>query len=193
VIILATRCHPGHSALGIGWTAATAAATFALAAGKTRKGSALDSPVLITEGRVTLVDGILAVSVLGGLVLNAAVVLWCHHTGMRTRHDGPTRSRRWSSSSTPCARYGRSSCPVIDIGACGREMTLIDAVHSPGSELAEIVALRDTPSGAELYVKRLHSHLYQIPWSHNRMFLLRGLLKPVQVAPGGLKGVGSGW
>lgn len=49
---------------------------FALAAGKARTGRALGNPVLITEGRVTLVDGILAVAVLAGLVLNAATGAW---------------------------------------------------------------------------------------------------------------------
>ena len=49
---------------------------FALAAGKARTGKALGNPVLVTEGRVTLLDGILAVAVLAGLVLNAAVGWW---------------------------------------------------------------------------------------------------------------------
>jgi divalent metal cation (Fe/Co/Zn/Cd) transporter len=75
-LVLATRYHPGHSAVGIGWTAVTAAVMFALAAGKARTGRALGNPVLITEGRVTLVDGILAVAVLAGLVLNASAGLW---------------------------------------------------------------------------------------------------------------------
>jgi divalent metal cation (Fe/Co/Zn/Cd) transporter len=34
------------------------------------------NPVLMTEGRVTLVDGILAVAVLTGLILNAVGGLW---------------------------------------------------------------------------------------------------------------------
>jgi divalent metal cation (Fe/Co/Zn/Cd) transporter len=76
VIVLATGYRPGHSPLGIGWTAATAAAMFALAAGKARTGRALGNPVLITESRVTLVDGILAVAVLAGLALNAAAGIW---------------------------------------------------------------------------------------------------------------------
>jgi len=76
VIVLATGYHPGHSPLGIGWTAVTAAAMFALAAGKARTGQALGNPVLISEGRVTLVDGILAVAVLAGLALNAAAGWW---------------------------------------------------------------------------------------------------------------------
>ena len=61
---------------GIAWTAVTAAAMFALAAGKARTGKALGNPVLVTEGRVTLVDGILAVAVLAGLALNAAAGWW---------------------------------------------------------------------------------------------------------------------
>ena len=76
VLVLVTGYRPGHSVLGISWTAVTAAAMFALAAGKARTGKALGNPVLITEGRVTLVDGILAVAVLAGLVLNAAAGWW---------------------------------------------------------------------------------------------------------------------
>ena len=76
VLVLVTGYRPGHSVLGISWTAVTAAAMFALAAGKARTGRALGNPVLITEGRVTLVDGILAVAVLVGLALNAAVGWW---------------------------------------------------------------------------------------------------------------------
>jgi divalent metal cation (Fe/Co/Zn/Cd) transporter len=49
---------------------------FALAAGKASTGRALDNPVLRTEGRVTAIDGILAVAVLLGLVLNAAAGWW---------------------------------------------------------------------------------------------------------------------
>jgi divalent metal cation (Fe/Co/Zn/Cd) transporter len=76
IIVLAVGYHPGHSPLGIAWTAVTAAAMFALAAGKARTGKELGNPVLITEGRVTLVDGILAIAVLAGLALNAAAGLW---------------------------------------------------------------------------------------------------------------------
>jgi divalent metal cation (Fe/Co/Zn/Cd) transporter len=56
--------------------AVTAVVMFALAAGKARTGRALDNPVLRTEGRVTLIDGILAAAVLAGLVLNAAASWW---------------------------------------------------------------------------------------------------------------------
>jgi divalent metal cation (Fe/Co/Zn/Cd) transporter len=74
--VLATGYHPRHSALGIAWTAVTAAVMFALAAGKARTGRALDNLVLRTEGRVTLIDGILAAAVLLGLALNAALGWW---------------------------------------------------------------------------------------------------------------------
>ncbi len=76
VIVLVTGYRPGHSLLGIAWTAVTSAVMFTLAAGKARAGRALGDPVLMTEGRVTLVDGILAVAVLAGLVLNAAAGWW---------------------------------------------------------------------------------------------------------------------
>jgi len=75
-IVLATAYHSEPSPLGIVWTSLTAAVMFALAAGKTRVGAALANPVLVTEGRVTLVDGLLAVSVLVGLTLNATVGAW---------------------------------------------------------------------------------------------------------------------
>jgi divalent metal cation (Fe/Co/Zn/Cd) transporter len=75
-VVLATGYHPRHSVPGIIWTALTAVVMFALAAGKARTGRALDNPVLQTEGRVTMIDGILAAAVLLGLVLNAALGWW---------------------------------------------------------------------------------------------------------------------
>jgi divalent metal cation (Fe/Co/Zn/Cd) transporter len=75
-VVLAGGFHPHHSALGIAWTAVTAAVMFALAAGKARTGAALANPVLTTEGRVTLIDGLLAAAVLAGLVLNSAAGWW---------------------------------------------------------------------------------------------------------------------
>ena len=75
-VVLAAGYHPRHSVPGIIWTAVTAAVMFALAAGKARTGVALGNPVLRTEGRVTMIDGILAVAVLLGLVLNAAAGWW---------------------------------------------------------------------------------------------------------------------
>ena len=75
-IVLAAGFHPRHSPLGIVWTAITAAVMAGLAAGKARTGAALDNPVLATEGRVTLIDGLLAAAVLTGLLLNAALGWW---------------------------------------------------------------------------------------------------------------------
>lgn len=75
-VVLATGYRPRHSVLGIAWTAVTAVVMFALAAGKARTGRALDNPVLTTEGRVTMIDGILAAAVLAGLALNAGFGWW---------------------------------------------------------------------------------------------------------------------
>lgn len=75
-LVLALGFHAHHSRVGIIWTGATALAMFLLALGKARTGAALENPVLRTEGRVTLVDGVLASAVLLGLVLNAAAGLW---------------------------------------------------------------------------------------------------------------------
>ena len=75
-IVLALRHHAASSPLGIAWTAATALVMFALAAGKASTGRALANPVLQTEGRVTLLDGVLAGAVLIGLALDAAFGWW---------------------------------------------------------------------------------------------------------------------
>jgi divalent metal cation (Fe/Co/Zn/Cd) transporter len=75
-VVLAAGYHPRHSVPGIIWTAVTAAVMFLLAAGKARTGRALGNPVLRTEGRVTMIDGILATAVLLGLTLNATLGWW---------------------------------------------------------------------------------------------------------------------
>ena len=75
-VVLVSGYHPRHSPVGIGWTAITGAVMFALAAGKARTGRALNNPVLVTEGRVTFVDGLLATAVLVGLALNAGFGTW---------------------------------------------------------------------------------------------------------------------
>jgi hypothetical protein len=75
-VVLAAGYHPRHSGPGIAWTAVTAVVMFLLAAGKARTGRALGNPVLRTEGRVTMIDGILATAVLLGLTLNAALGWW---------------------------------------------------------------------------------------------------------------------
>jgi len=75
-VVLAAGFRPHSSPGGIAWSAITAAVMFALAAGKARTGAALGNPVLRTEGRVTLVDGLLAVAVLIGLLLNTTLDWW---------------------------------------------------------------------------------------------------------------------
>jgi divalent metal cation (Fe/Co/Zn/Cd) transporter len=75
-VVLLIGIRPQHSPLGIGWTAATAGVMLALAVGKSRTGAALGDPVLRTEGRVTLVDGVLAAAVLVGLLLNQTLGWW---------------------------------------------------------------------------------------------------------------------
>ena len=75
-IVLAAQYHPHHSALGIVWTAVTALVMFTLAAGKARTGRQLDNPVLQSEGKVTLLDGLLASAVCLGLLLNTLVGWW---------------------------------------------------------------------------------------------------------------------
>jgi divalent metal cation (Fe/Co/Zn/Cd) transporter len=75
-VVLVTGYHPRHSVPGIIWTAVTAAVMFTLATGKRQTGRALDNPVLQTEGRVTMIDAILATAVLLGLTLNAALGWW---------------------------------------------------------------------------------------------------------------------
>jgi divalent metal cation (Fe/Co/Zn/Cd) transporter len=75
-VVLIVGHHSQNSPLGIVWTALTAAMMFTLAAGKAHTGAALDNPVLQKEARVTLIDGLLALSVLTGLTLNAAAGAW---------------------------------------------------------------------------------------------------------------------
>ena len=74
--VLVIASHPHGSTVGIVWLAFTAAAMFALAAGKSRTGRALGNRVLQTEARVTVIDGLLALAVLTGLILNAWADLW---------------------------------------------------------------------------------------------------------------------
>jgi divalent metal cation (Fe/Co/Zn/Cd) transporter len=76
VVALAVLHHAAASPGGIAWTACTVLAMFALAFGKRRTGIALGNPVLVTEGRVTLIDGILAGTVLLGLLLNSLFGWW---------------------------------------------------------------------------------------------------------------------
>ena len=74
--VLAAGLRPHNSRLGIAWLALTAVAMFALAYGKSVTGRALGNRVLQTEARVTVIDGLLAASVLVGLILNASLGWW---------------------------------------------------------------------------------------------------------------------
>lgn len=75
-VVLATQFEPHPSPIGIAWTGATALVMCALAAAKAQTGRALGNPVLLAEGRVTMIDAILATAVLVGLVLNWALGWW---------------------------------------------------------------------------------------------------------------------
>ena len=75
-IALITRHHATPTYLGVVWTAITAAAMFLLSRGKTQTGRALDNPVLVAEGRVTFIDGLLAVAVLLGITLDLLFGWW---------------------------------------------------------------------------------------------------------------------
>lgn len=76
VVALLTAHHASPSVGGIIWTSVTAIIMFTLAALKARTGRALKNPVLVTEGRVTFIDGLLAVAVLLGITLNFAFGWW---------------------------------------------------------------------------------------------------------------------
>lgn len=75
-IVLLTRFHPRTSLLGIIWLALTAAVMLSLAYGKGKTGKKLGNRVLQKESKVTVVDGILAASVLVGITLNALLGWW---------------------------------------------------------------------------------------------------------------------
>jgi divalent metal cation (Fe/Co/Zn/Cd) transporter len=74
--LLLGRSHPGVSPYGLFWLAITFAVMLALAMGKARVGARLGNPVLVTEGRVTLVDAFLAAATLLGVGLNGAFGWW---------------------------------------------------------------------------------------------------------------------
>jgi divalent metal cation (Fe/Co/Zn/Cd) transporter len=76
IVTLATGIHPATSIGGIAWLAATLIAMLLLAWGKRVTGAQLKNEVLLTEGKVTLVDAYLAGAVLTGLILNALFGWW---------------------------------------------------------------------------------------------------------------------
>ncbi len=75
-VTLAGGARPHRSTLGVAWLAVTVAAMWLLAYGKHRTGDALQNRVLMTEARVTVIDGALAATVLVGVALNAALGWW---------------------------------------------------------------------------------------------------------------------
>ncbi len=76
IYTLLTGTHAATSIGGIGWLAATLVAMLLLAFGKRVTGKQLQNDVLLTEGKVTLVDAYLAGAVLVGLILNALFGWW---------------------------------------------------------------------------------------------------------------------
>jgi divalent metal cation (Fe/Co/Zn/Cd) transporter len=75
-VILIVGYRPHHSSIGIAWTAATSVLMFVLARGKAKTGAMLGNSVLQAEGRVTMIDGILATAVLVALILNTFLGWW---------------------------------------------------------------------------------------------------------------------
>lgn len=76
LIALLSDHHASPSVGGIIWTGVTAVIMFTLAALKGRTGRALGNPVLLTEGRITSIDGLLAVAVLLGITLDLVLGWW---------------------------------------------------------------------------------------------------------------------
>lgn len=75
-IALLSGHRPDGSVGGMVWTGVTAITMFTLAALKTRTGRALGNPVLLKEGRVTAIDGLLACAVLLGVLVNTLLGWW---------------------------------------------------------------------------------------------------------------------
>ncbi|MBA2681749.1 MAG: cation transporter [Ktedonobacteraceae bacterium] len=76
IFSIVTGTHAVTSFGGIAWIVATLIVMLLLAFGKQWTGQQLKNEVLLTEGRVTLVDAYLAGAVLLGLVLNALFGWW---------------------------------------------------------------------------------------------------------------------
>jgi Co/Zn/Cd efflux system component len=75
-VALLDNHHDSPNVGGIVWTGLTALIMFGLAAGERRTGRALGNPVLETEGRVTVIDGMLAAAVLAGITLDLVLGWW---------------------------------------------------------------------------------------------------------------------
>jgi divalent metal cation (Fe/Co/Zn/Cd) transporter len=68
--------HSHPSLFGILWLFVTVIVMFALAYGKKKAGAVLQNSVLLAEAKVTIIDGLLAVSVLVGLLLSTYLGWW---------------------------------------------------------------------------------------------------------------------
>jgi divalent metal cation (Fe/Co/Zn/Cd) transporter len=75
-IALATGHRAAPSWAALVWTGATAVVMLVLSLLKTSTGRALGNPVLLTEGRVTRIDALLAAAVLLGVALDLALGWW---------------------------------------------------------------------------------------------------------------------
>lgn len=73
---LVTRHHPDASPFGIAYMALAAIAMFGLAWRKRSVSAAMGNHPLVTEARMTLLDGLLAAAVLFALLANAAFDVW---------------------------------------------------------------------------------------------------------------------
>ena len=76
IYVILIGAHPKHSTIGIIWLSFTALAMLVLAHFKKRTGDAIPNIVLQTESKVTVIDGLLALAVLIGLVMNSLFGLW---------------------------------------------------------------------------------------------------------------------
>lgn len=70
------KSHSLPSSFGMLWLLVTAIVMLSLAYGKKKIGTVLQNPVLLAEAKVTVIDGMLAVSVLVGLLLNVYLGWW---------------------------------------------------------------------------------------------------------------------
>ena len=76
VVVLVDGHRAGRSAVGLTWTALTVIVMAYLSRAKTGVGIALVNPVLVSEGRVTFVDAVLAAAVFVGVALNTTLHWW---------------------------------------------------------------------------------------------------------------------
>ena len=155
-VVLAAGDHPRHSVPGIIWTALTAVVMFALAAGKARTGRALGNPVLQTEGRVTLVDGILATAVLAGPGAERRAGMVVGRPGGRVRAGllrrpggpGDLLHRPVRSAGARAARSSRSDCPPRAAAGPARRPLAGLSRRRPGRAGPDPPSLRSPPAGS---------------------------------------------